>query len=303
MNNITTVNFESWFIMISIATIISLVLAILLAVIFLTIVIFNKTCHTIPLMLTSNSCMAEIIYGSSMLSIVVFTLQNDIKRRAFQDTLCTFRNYLGFLGTALFLYSFTLQALYRYIIVVYPTRISWQSIRVQSTLVCLSWVFCIISLLPWLLMDTATYNVDNQACILPFRLSVPIIYNVTLFYLIPVFIIILIYFKLVRYVHQMSTRTTSSTQTLQQVRRQLVLVRRIITTISILLILGIPYTTFMFMSFVAKPPKYHHRIALFFCDLSQTFIMIVLLKFSKPVMNILLKLKRRFSNVTQSTNM
>ncbi len=301
MNNITTVNFQSWFIMISIATIISLVLAILLAVIFLTIVIFNKTCHTIPLMLTSNSCMAEIIYGSNMLSVAIFTLQNDIKQRAFQDILCTLRDYLGFLGTALLLYSFTLQALYRYIIVVYPTRISWQSIRVQATLICLSWLFCIISLLPWLLMDTATYNVDNQACILPFRLSVPIIYNVTLVYLIPISIIILIYFKLVRYVHQMSTHAISSTQTLQQARRELVLVRRIITTISILLILGIPYTTFMFISFVTKPPKYYYRIALFFSDLSQAFIMIVLFKFSKPVMDILRKFRRMSSDETQST--
>ena len=123
---------------------------------------------------------------------------------------------------------------------------------------------------------------DNQACILPFELSIPIIYNVTLVYLIPVSIIIVIYFKLVRYVHQVSTHATLSTQTLQLARRELVMVRRIIITISILLILGIPYTTFVIMSFVMKPPKYYYRIALFFSDLSQTFIMIVLFKFSKP---------------------
>jgi hypothetical protein len=253
-------------------------------------------------MLTSNSCVAEILYGSSMLSIAVFTLQNDIKHRAFQDKLCTFRDYLGFLGTALLLYSFTLQAFYRYIIVVYPTCISWQSIRVQGILVCFSWLFCIISLLPWLLMGTATYNVDNQACILPFRLSVPIIYNVTLVYLIPVSIIILIYFKLVRYVHQMSTHSTLSAQTLQQARRELVVVRRVIITISILLILGIPYTTFVLISFVTKPPKYYYRIALFFSDLSQSFIIIVLFKFSKPVMDILRKFRRMSSDETQSTS-
>ncbi len=121
-------------------------------------------------------------------------------------------------------------------------------------------------------------------------------------YLIPVSIIILIYFKLVRYVHQMSTHGISLTQTLQQVRRELVMVRRAIITISILLILGIPFIIFMFISFVTKPPKYYYRIALFFSDLSQTFIMIVLLKFSQPVMNILLNFKRRFWNVNQSTN-
>jgi hypothetical protein len=253
-------------------------------------------------MLTSNSCIAEIIYGSSMLSITLFTLQNDIKHRVFQDTLCTFRSYLGFLGTALLLYSFTLQALYRYIIVVYPTRISWQSIRVQGTLVCFSWLFCIISPLPWLLMGTATYNVDNQACLLPFQLYLPIICNGIFVYLIPISIIIFIYSKLVRYVHQMSTHAISSTQTLQQARRELVMAKRIVTIISILVLFGLPYTTFMFISFITKPPKYYYRIAILFSNLSQDFIMIVVFKFSRPVMNVLLKFKRTLSNVTQSIN-
>jgi hypothetical protein len=43
---------------------------------------------------------------------------------------------LGYVGTALLLYSFPLQAIYRYIIVVYPTRTSWQSSRVQGMLIC-----------------------------------------------------------------------------------------------------------------------------------------------------------------------
>jgi hypothetical protein len=247
--------------------------------------------------------VAEIIYGFSMLSITLFTLENDIKQRVFQDPLCHFRNYLGNLGTALLLYSFTLQALYRYTIVVCPTHISWQSARVRFILICFSWLFCIISPLPWLLLGTATYNVDNQACILPFQLSVPIIYNATLVYLIPVTMTTILYFKLVRYVHQMSIHAISLTQTLQQARRELVMAKRIVTIIAILAILGLPYTAFMFISFVTKPPKYYHRIALFFCDLSQALIMIVLFKFSQPVMTVLVELRHRLSSVTQSTNM
>jgi hypothetical protein len=254
-----------------------------------------------PTILASNLCFAEIICASNMIAVAVFTLQNDIKQRVFQDTLCKFRDYLGYVAAALVFYSFILQTLYRYIVVVYPTRISWQSARIQGILVCFSWLFCIVSFLPWLLMGTSTYNVDNQACILPFRLSVPIIYNVSLAYLIPVSIIIFIYFKLVRYVHQMSNLATLSAQTLQQARRELVMVRRIIITISILVILGLPYTIFMFMSFITKPPKYYYRIAVIFADLPQTFIIIVQFKFSQPVMDVLLKFKRRFSNTVHPT--
>ncbi len=286
-NNKTTANVESWFILIDILSIISLVLAILLATIFLTIVIFNKTCQTVPIMLTSNSCVAEIFYGCSMLSIAVFTFENDLKQRVFEDPLCAFRNYFGRLGTALLLYSIAIQAIYRYIIVVYPTRISWQSSRVQGMLICFFWIFSITSLLPCLLTGAATYNVDNQACILPFQLSVPIIYNVSLVYMIPFSIIILIYFKLVGYVRQMSNRVTSSVQTIFQARRELVMVRRIATMISILVILGLPYTIFMFISFITKPPKYHYRIAILFVDLAQALIMAALFKSSQPVMDVL----------------
>ncbi len=301
-NNTTTVNFEPWFIVINISNITSLVLAILLAIMFLTIVIFNKTCQIIPIMLTSNSCIAEIIYGCNMLSMAVFTFENDRKQRVFQDALCAFRNYFGYVGTALLLYSFTLQAIYRYIIVVYPTRISWQSIRFQGMLICFFWIFSITSLLPWLLMGVTTYDVDNQACMLPFQLSFPIIYSVSVVYMIPVSIIIFTYFKLVRYVRQMNSRATSSTQSIFQARRELVMVQRIVTIISILLILGLPYTIFMFTSFITKLPKYHYRISILFVDLAQAFIMVVLLKSSQPVMNVLLKFKRVFSNDSQTTS-
>ena len=301
IDNITLTHCETWRIVVGILSIIPLVVAIILALVFLIIVINNKACHTVPLMLTCNSCIAAIIFGSNMLGSAVFALQNDVKRRAFEDTFCTFRDYLGFVGTALLLYSFTLQALYRYIIVVYPTRVSWHSARVQGTLVCLSWLFCIVSLLPWLLMGTSTYNVDNQACILPFGFSVPIIYNVTLVYLIPVTIIPFIYFKLVRHVHLLHIRSVLSLQTVQICRRELVMIRRIMITISILLIPGMPYMIFLFISFARKPPKYYYRIALFFLDLSQALIMIVLYKYSKPVMDVVRKFRRKSSDDTQST--
>ncbi|CAF3693838.1 unnamed protein product [Adineta steineri] len=129
---IVKANFESWFIIMNITIIFFLILAILIAIIFLLIVAFNKTCHTVPIMLTTNSCLVEIIYGSITLSLAVFTFQNDTKQLAYQDALCTFRGYLAFVGTAIYLYSFTLQAIYRYISVVHTAHISWQSARVQT---------------------------------------------------------------------------------------------------------------------------------------------------------------------------
>ncbi len=286
----------------NLSAIISLVLSILLAIIFLVIVAFNKTCHTIPMMLLSNSCLAELVYGSNMLSIAVITLEHDTKQIVSHDKLCALRDYVGYVGTALLLYSFTLQATYRYIIVVYPARISWQLIHVQGILIFASWIFPVLALLPWLFMGSAIYDVDNQACILPFQLSIPIIYGVSLVYLIPIILIILIYFRLVRYVHQISTQTTSSTLTIFQARRHLAMVKRVIMIISILLIYGVPYTVFMFMSFVTRPPRYHYRISIMCADVSQTLIMLALFKFSRPVMDVLTRFKHVLASRTHSTS-
>ncbi|CAF1375626.1 unnamed protein product [Adineta steineri] len=98
----------------------------------------------------------------------------------------------------------------------------------------------------------------------------------------------------------MSIRATS-TQTMFQARRDLVVVRRIIIIIMILLTLGFPYVIFILISFVTKPPKYHLRAAIFLVDLSQTLIMIAVFKFCQPVMDVILKYKRLVSSRVQPT--
>ena len=83
------------------------------------------------MMLVANSCLAELVFGSDMLGMAIFTFQNDLKQIQYQDSLCIFRGYLGYIATILQNYSYLLQAVYRYIIVVYPTRLFWQSAKFQ----------------------------------------------------------------------------------------------------------------------------------------------------------------------------
>ena len=189
-----------------------------------------------------------------------------------------------------------------YIIVVYPRRLFWQSIPVQGMLVVFSWIFCILSLVPWFLAGYSTYDANNQICLLPFRRSIYVIYNVSIVYLMPLCIIIFIYVNLVRYVHRMDSHNGSSTQTVFQARRELTVVKRIVTIISVLVIFGLPFTFFMFLSFVTTPSKYHYRFSLLSADLFQAVIMIGLFRCSQPVMDVLFKFRRRFSNIDQLSN-
>ncbi|CAF0896509.1 unnamed protein product [Adineta ricciae] len=295
-NNATaTVEFKWWFIAIDVLMILSSILSILLALIFLLIVLFNKTCHTVPIMLTTNSCFTQILYGSVILSLATFSLENDRQQKVYQDSFCTLRGYLGYVGTGLLLYSLVLEAIYRYIVIVYPTYLSWQSTWTQLFLICFIWMFSFISTLPSLLMNVIQYSFDDQICLVFLRLSFPVIYNMLITYLIPISIIISIYLKLVLYVHFIDSRPTSIAR-MYRVRRNLFVVRRIITKILILLVLGVPYTIFIIISFFTTPPKYHLRIATCLLVLSQTLIMVAIIFFCRPVSNILMKFLHMTSN-------
>ncbi|CAF1271175.1 unnamed protein product [Rotaria sp. Silwood1] len=300
-NNSTMIKFESWFIPIDILMIVSTMIATLLAFTFLAIIIMSRTCRTVPLMLVGNSCLAAIIFECTMLSMALFTLQNDIKQNVFQDLLCIFRGYMGYVTCFLQNYSYALQAIYRYISVVYPARVSWQSARFQASLIGIKWIFSIVYPLPLLLTGEIIYNVDNQICQVQLRLSPIMIYTTLCIYMIPITIIMLVYFKLFRYVHEMSKHVTP-TNTLFHARRELEMVRRIVFLVIILIILGLPYMIFILMSFVTIPPKYHFRIAYLFVDISSVFVMIALFQFTEPIKTILLKMISVLSSTVNPTN-
>jgi hypothetical protein len=94
MSNSSTVKFKPWFIPFDILSMASFVLVIILSALFLLIIILDKTCHTVPMMLVANSCLVELISGFTLLSVTVFTLQNNLKQIYYQDSLCIFRSYM-----------------------------------------------------------------------------------------------------------------------------------------------------------------------------------------------------------------
>ncbi len=78
---------ELWFFPLDIIMILCTVSGVVLAAFFLMIIIFDKTCHTIPMMLVANSCLAEVVFGIDMLAMAIFTFINDFKQIQYQDSL------------------------------------------------------------------------------------------------------------------------------------------------------------------------------------------------------------------------
>ncbi|CAF1090787.1 unnamed protein product [Adineta steineri] len=247
------------------------------------------------MILIVNSCFSELLLASRMFSITIVELLNDLRHIQYQDSFCIFRSYIGYVFCAGQFYSYLLQANYRYMTAVYPSRLLWQSKRLQIFLIGLSWIFAFVFTIPHMLTSEIQYYIDDQLCELPLHLSFISIYNIVCIYLIPMNGIIFIYFKLIQYVKEINRRVTPA-NVLSRAKRELQMVKRIVILVSIELTLGIPYTIFLLMGFINQPPKYSIRIAFSFVDVSLLFIMIALFQFTDPIKTIVMKKFNRRPN-------
>ncbi|CAF0778400.1 unnamed protein product [Adineta ricciae] len=282
---------EPWFIPFDILSLISTTLAALLALIYLLIIIFDKTCHTVSMMLVANTSCAIILFSCSMFSETLFTLQNDLQQVQTYDISCIIRAPFGYSGCAILNFSFTSQAFYRYMLVVYPTHVFYRSYKFQLLLVIIMWIYGFLVPVEFVVRGEVTYDPNNQICQLPLGLSFSIIYMASCIYVFPIFITMIIYYKLIRYVKYMNARSTS-VNTVLRARYELKMVSRIVIIILILLALGLTYFIFILMSFFTTPPKYHFRIAITLLNLSLTSITIVLFLFTDQLKRLVTKNRR-----------
>lgn len=275
-------NIESWFIPFDILLIICAAFTIALAITFISIIIFDKTCHTVPMMLIANTCLGVLIFAIMRISMSVFTLQNDFHQVEHRYPSCTLLAYVEYASFGVQNYSFFQQAFYRYMTVVYPTRFFWQSAKFQLLFIGMIWIFSFTFSIPYITTGEIQYNAANQICQMPLRLSFLMLYNTFLIYTIPMSAMIFLYIKLVRYVKIMSQRVTPA-NTLLRAQRELKIVRRTVILVTGVVIIGIPYLIFILMSFFTSPPKYHFRIAYIFVDVSLAFLMVALFVFTEPL--------------------
>ncbi|CAF1456716.1 unnamed protein product [Rotaria magnacalcarata] len=298
--NSTTTEFPSWFIPLDTIHIICYAFTIVVALLFLFIIIYDKLYTTVPMMLFTNSCISELFFATSLFAMATFRIRNDIRHVHFYDSFCIFMAYLGYVSVGVQNYSYLLQAIYRYILIVHPTRLFYQSIEFQLFLIGSSWIFCTIY--PIVLWSTGQikYIFDDGICQMPLELSFVTIFNAFYVYFIPMSSIILIYLRMVQYMRDMRKHVTTANR-LFHAKRELRMIRRIVSLVFILVTLGLPYAIFIFMSFFDVAPKYHFRIAFTFICASLVLVMIALLEITEPLKNSLMsKLSRQQVNVIET---
>lgn len=295
-----TLNSETWFIPFDILMILFSAFTLIFCIIFLLISIFDKTCHTVTILLVSNSCLAVFAFGSVRLLMTIFTLKNDLKQIQYEYLSCIFLGYLSYVLFIVQNYSFFQQSSYRYIKIIHPTRLFYQSYKFHFFVICLIWIFAFIYGIPHILTGQIQFDINDQICQVPFGLSVLTFCNAFLAYIIPTSLIICIYIKLVRYVQQMS-KNVAPANTLFHARRELKMVRRLVILVTGVVTIGAPYVSLMVVSFFTNPPKYRFRIAYIFVDTSVLFVIIALFQLTEPVKVSLMKKINGINNMVLPT--
>ena len=293
-------DYQVWFIPIDFLTNICISISMVLAAFFFFVITLDKTCRSVPMLLVGNSYLIGLIFGIMMFSINVFRLTNDLSRRNGYDMFCSFRGYMGYATCSILNFSFFLQGFYRFVRIVYPRRLIFQSARFQIFLICLTWIFGIFYPMKFLFTKEILYDVDNQICQLRLYFSFSIIYMANFAYITPVSLTMIIYLKLVSHVKKMSHHVTP-VNTLGRARRELKMVRRTVILVSILIVYCLPYAIFMFCSFFIQLPKYHFRISYVFIDTSYLFVIVALFQFTDPLKTSIKKLFRRPINEIATT--
>ncbi|CAF1226464.1 unnamed protein product [Didymodactylos carnosus] len=265
--------------------------SVILSLTFLLIVLCHpRQCYSVSNMLVCNSCLCELLFSLSMLSMALFTYMNDQREQQIADHMCIFRGYLGYVTDALQNYSYALQAIYRYTYVVHHQKRLYQTYRLQFLFILIVWIFCFLSALVLMLSEQIKYNLDNQICQLPLRKTLFKLYIGSCVYCLPLIIIQFVYYKLIRYLRNISNNSGSTTAIgIIQAQREMQVLKRIIVLVSILITNGFPYLVFWFIAFGTDPPLYHFRISFLFVDVSLVPVMIAMFKFNNNVKDILLK--------------
>lgn len=160
----------SWYIPIDILIIIISLLTAIFAFIFIVIIIFNRTLRNLSTVLSSHTCLSIAFFSLTITLIAVHQYQCDTMSTAdsmmCNDSFCIIRNYLNTVGTTWALYSFLIQAIHRYLTVVYPSKLLLKRYRFYSLMIMIQLLIALFVPCPFhFIVSSIQYDPYNYVCV------------------------------------------------------------------------------------------------------------------------------------------
>lgn len=173
-------------------------IAVVISCFILTIVSLTKQLHTSAHLLTCNTCIASIVFCLAQCYNYIFLLFITWDH---SDKACRRRGYFGYMSIVAVIYSYLLQAISRYFIIVLSTKYRWlTSLKTHLYLMIIGWIVVIIIPLPALVTKDIYFR-EGFLCWVPKKYMLHVAYTIIAYYLIPILLIISIYISIYIRIH------------------------------------------------------------------------------------------------------
>ncbi|CAF4201347.1 unnamed protein product [Adineta steineri] len=245
----------------------------------------------ITIVLCGHIYLTILINAIMLISMNIRSMLGDLYNQSFDSSWCIFSGYFAIVVLSKLYLNFLNQAFYRLIRIVYPQDRRFQSVKLCIMLPFIELIIITCILLCVLLpLNGVTYLPNDHFCY-PTLTNIPSILSVAVIvYIGPFCCISFIYMYITRFIRQQGNIQTLVIK--QRQSRDLLITRRILIIVNLLLMLGIPGMTFIFMFIITgEENPLLARIALLRVSVSQMGLSVALLFCIPQLKNIVLNLR------------
>mgnify|MGYP001100918783 CR=1 FL=1 len=213
--------------------------------IILTIFKHQRVVKDIPLMLTYNTCFAAFLACLTVCFMAISNFTNGFLIYSYD--FCIFWGLLYDIFVCSIYHSYYLQAFYRLCRVVFYKKKFLLNHRLFIILILGQWFIAILILLPPIIFHWYQMLANEYYCLVPYTNYVAETYHISAIYLMPIVFIVVAYVWIANFIRSTSRTTTTLLGAHQRQRNQrdLTVIKRIATLISILVALRFPTIIFM----------------------------------------------------------
>ena len=179
-----------------------------------------------------------------------------------QDPLCSWRTYLVYTEIATIYYSFVTQSYYGYMRVIYASQPQYTSTTVICTMIGVQWlvihgVMLILPLGHFIQLET-----NSHLCSVSFSHYTIIWFFAVFVYMPAVNIVTFVYIRLVLFTRRSRNRVLPALLSNFNARRELSVIKRLMTVLLIFSVSGLPYTIYSILAVIdsGSLPIYHYRL-------------------------------------------
>ncbi len=251
--------------------------------IFLLVGIFHHQSRSVPLLLACHTSFILLVSSYLLGSMVKSSLYGFLSIRLEEHgntKWCIWRGFLIHAVLCVLYDSYILQAIYRLCRVVLHKYKHLYTFSLFCFVIIIESIFGIVSISPGFIAGHIVYLRTEYYCQTPFTNILAILYIACRLFLLPIIFISIIYICLVKHLRQVNFYP----RRLRSNQRNLIIIRRILSMLSVLILLGLPSMIFLIIyMFIGYLAPITYRVGWLSVSFSLVFLAYMSIQLTRPL--------------------